>query len=423
MQKYKYTTADTFSINLKGTQSLYNPTASGIARMILTRFLYAKDEVELSLLTALLKKEDLKIIYYWAYELYYSGFENELFDLLWKIYLDFYYVHQPYFLSYFKKKYDLWKSDKNANNAAYILRNMYNLKADGGVFLIRQRFASELSPTVLYKCNKSVLGDYDKQYHNLLLALERKHFENIWFHLKSLLEKGQDLKEISAVVTSFLHLKVDIDDDCVSIHYLLAVIYKALFVDDDVATLAKQPFVKRLDQKNTHMYVVPKQEHLDEMLRLEKELIPLTPKGGMQTYNTLLFKRMVAIDDTIGAFALARWQYEDLRREHWFHWEYYAMGSPVWLARLLKYGGSVNHDLKKIEFANEQNQDSFYELYAYELDELPQEVQLMSMKPVLKMNGSTWIKYVFGLDDGEDKDDGEDEDDGEDKDDLWQWKY
>ena len=397
--------------------------------MILTRFLYAKDEVELSLLTALLKKEDLKIIYYWAYELYYSGFENELFDLLWKIYLDFYYVHQPYFLSYLKKKHE--RGDKNANNVAYILRNMYNLKADCAVFLIRQRFALELSPTILYKskcnkskcnkskcnkskCNKSVFGDYDKQYHNLLLALERKHFENIWFHLKLLLEKGQD---VSAVVASFLRLKIDIDvADCASIHYLLAVIYKALFVDvdinDDVATLAK-----RLDQKNTHMYVVPKQEHLDEMLRLEVEPVYLTPKGGMQTYNTLLFKRMVGIDDTIGAFALARWQCEDLQREHWFHWEYYAMGSPVWLARLLKYGGTVNHELKKIEFADEQNQDSFYELYAYELDELPQEVQLMSMKPVLKSNGSAWIKYVFGSDDGEDKDDAE----GEDK--LWQWKY
>ena len=107
------------------------------------------------MLTALLKKEDLKIIYYWAYELYYSGFEAELFDLLLKIYLDFYYVHQPYFLVYFKKKHDLWKADKDidkkVNHVAFILRNMYNLKADGGVFLVRQKFALELSPTILYK--------------------------------------------------------------------------------------------------------------------------------------------------------------------------------------------------------------------------------------------------------------------------------
>ena len=137
--------------------------------MILTRFLYAKDEVELSLLTALLKKEDLRIIYYWAYELYYSGFETELFEFLGKIYLDFYYVHQPYFLGYFIKKRNLWKADKNVNHVAYIIRNMYNLKADGGVFMIRQKFTLDLSPTNLYKIknkNTNIFDSYDKRYHN-----------------------------------------------------------------------------------------------------------------------------------------------------------------------------------------------------------------------------------------------------------------
>jgi hypothetical protein len=370
--------------------------------MILTRFLYAKDEVELSLLTALLKKDDLKIVYYWAYELYYSGFEDELFDLLWKFYLDFYYANQPYFLTYLKKKHDLWKvdKDKNVNHVAYILRNMYNLKADGGVFMIRQRFALDLSPTILYRCqNKTMVHKtmvnktmvhltgtgYDKQYHNLLLALERKHFENIWYHLKSLLNKGATP---SQVVAGFLKVDIIIIDNCLSVHYLLAVIYKALFATT----------VGVNDIKEKHIYVVPKLEHLDEMLKLEKELIPLTKKGNAQIYNTLPFKRMVSIDDHIGSFALARWQYESLQREHWFRWEFYAMGSPLWMKRLDKYGGKVNHDLRKIKFATDADEEAFYGLYAYELDELPKEVQAMSMKPLFKNNGSAWFNYVFGTD-------------------------
>ena len=40
---------------------------------ILTRFLYSQDEVILSLVTSLLKRDDLQESYYWAYELYYSG--------------------------------------------------------------------------------------------------------------------------------------------------------------------------------------------------------------------------------------------------------------------------------------------------------------------------------------------------------------
>ena len=64
----------------------------------LTRFLYIKDEVELSLVTALLKKKNLQECYYWAFELYYSGFDTELFQLLWKIYFDFYYEYNPIFI-------------------------------------------------------------------------------------------------------------------------------------------------------------------------------------------------------------------------------------------------------------------------------------------------------------------------------------
>lgn len=393
-------------------------------KMILTRFLYTKDEVELSLITALLKKEDLKIIYYWAYELYYSGFEVELFELLWKIYLDFYYIYQPYFAIYLKKKYKLWKDDNDMKHVAYILRNMYNLKASGNVFLIRQRFALATGPTVLYRYkykNPLYLTGYDKPYHNLLLSLERKHFENSLYHLKVLLDKGHSLNEISAVVASFL--KIDIVNDYVSIHYLQAVICKALFADIDKKELQSNEIHKQI-------YVVPKQEDIDEMIRLEKETIPLTQKGNAQVYNTLLFKRMVSIDDHIGSFALQRWKCGDFIKEQWFHWEYYAMGSPLWSARLRQYCGIINHISKKIEFACEKNEEAFYDLYAYELDELPKEVQAMSMKPLLEKNGDVWFNYVFGIVQGQCDEITCHESmcdeitcENREKDSIWQWDY
>ena len=55
------------------------------------------------------------------------------------------------------------------------------------------------------------------------------------------------------------------------------------------------------------------------------------------------------------------------------------MGSPLWQKRLSKWGGSVNHITKKIEFPTDEMQEAFYELYAYEFDELPKEVQAMSL--------------------------------------------
>ena len=76
------------------------------SELIFTRYLYVKDEVRLALLASILKKSDDAI--FWAYELYYSGFKHELFELLWNIYYDFFATLNPSFESYFLKKHGEW---------------------------------------------------------------------------------------------------------------------------------------------------------------------------------------------------------------------------------------------------------------------------------------------------------------------------
>lgn len=348
--------------------------------LILTRFLYAKDEVELSLMMALLKNEDLQIIYYWAYELYYSGFA--IFDLLLKIYLDCYYEKQPYLLSYIRKKQQLWKADGDMKHIAYVLRNMYKLQVSNTVFMARQYMFnyggakfdyqagsvcattyddSAFGPTILYK----IEGGTYRQY--FLRAVARRHMENVWYYLKMLLEKGEGEAEAVEVVEEALGIGLDATilkekDTSLLTHYIIACIVEVLYnTDVDADTDAKK-----------HIFVVPKKEHLDHNRSLEEEKI--TP-----VYDTLMHKRFVSIDQEIGMFTLARDSLTDLVKEVWFHWEYYAMGSPLWQKRLSKWGGSVNHTTKKIEFPTDEMQEAFYELYAYEFDELPKEVQAMSL--------------------------------------------
>ena len=48
---------------------------------ILTRFLYVKDEVQIALFMSILQKKKEDSLF-WAYELYYSGFEEEAFILI-----------------------------------------------------------------------------------------------------------------------------------------------------------------------------------------------------------------------------------------------------------------------------------------------------------------------------------------------------
>ena len=99
----------------------------------LTRFLYPHDEVELSLLTALLLKKDLQECYFWTFELYFSG--CPIFPLIWKFYLDFYAeLDRPpakALKTYLKKK----ELANNVPAIAAIIRNLFLAKATATVFL------------------------------------------------------------------------------------------------------------------------------------------------------------------------------------------------------------------------------------------------------------------------------------------------
>ena len=76
-----------------------------MTKLILTRFLYIYDEVCISLLTSLLKKQSLDECYFWTSELYLSGLEKECWEFIWFVYYDFYYIDNPYFGDYISKKY------------------------------------------------------------------------------------------------------------------------------------------------------------------------------------------------------------------------------------------------------------------------------------------------------------------------------
>ena len=60
-----------------------------------TRYLYNIDEVILTFLECLLKQNNLEECYYWFYEYYKSGYVEESWNLLWKIYYDFYMIKNP----------------------------------------------------------------------------------------------------------------------------------------------------------------------------------------------------------------------------------------------------------------------------------------------------------------------------------------
>lgn len=74
---------------------------------------------------------------------------------------------------------------------------------------------------------------------------------------------------------------------------------------------------------------------------------------------------------------------EKMREMYHYEWLYHASFSPVWRERIEKNNGQINHEKRKVEF-NEENDDfdNFYESFGYEPDEQKKEIQEKNI-PVL----------------------------------------
>ena len=88
------------------------------SKIILTRYLYWKEDVLASLFYDLLQKNRDRSLF-WAFELYYSGFEKEVFAFLKCVY------HQVYFLQNTRlcKYVDKWTQENNPQSLANIILN------------------------------------------------------------------------------------------------------------------------------------------------------------------------------------------------------------------------------------------------------------------------------------------------------------
>lgn len=79
--------------------------------LVFTRYLYSKTEVMQSLLIALLDRK-LKEALFWTYELYYSGFQDDLYDYIVQIHDLFYYEFNPRIHLFIQPLLDEWNTDQ-----------------------------------------------------------------------------------------------------------------------------------------------------------------------------------------------------------------------------------------------------------------------------------------------------------------------
>ncbi len=80
-----------------------NPLRHQHTTMLLTRYLYDKAKVEITLYHAILQRDFIQAAF-WAYELYFSGFEEQVIEQLNRVYDQIFKPNHPKLGLYFKKK-------------------------------------------------------------------------------------------------------------------------------------------------------------------------------------------------------------------------------------------------------------------------------------------------------------------------------
>ena len=140
-------------------------------KIIFTRYLYIKEEVEYSLLLSLLNKSDDAL--FWAYELYYSGFQEDLIYYILKIYYDFYASLNPSFEAYlFKKINEFFENDEiNENGNINEKENLKKNKIIGTIVqnLLIRNFNCDIFYIKLLNQNNLLINIFrNENYFDLL---------------------------------------------------------------------------------------------------------------------------------------------------------------------------------------------------------------------------------------------------------------
>jgi hypothetical protein len=314
-----------------------------------TRYLYIKDEVKYSILISLLKKNDEAK--FWAYEFYYSGFKEELWEFIWKIYYDFYASLNPKFKKFLSEKHVSWKeSPTNDLLIAQIIDNLKIRPWNMDVFLLKQ-----LSNSLPLSASE-----------DLTTLIKKKDIEGIANYV---LQKKIDVEQLNT------HFQKKYFSKKMSKHEILANIVHLYSLEESLK-MGKSLFIISDDDLSPYKTIFA---HYDSSFYPYK-ILPLVTKYGIDSESML------------SLFELARDTTQDLQRVFHYHWVYYTLNTPIWSKRIIEFEGTPNHETKDIDFDDDDDFEEFYDHFNYEPDEQKLDQQKKHIGPI--KTSSTW-KLVF----------------------------
>ena len=356
--------------------------------LVFTRYLYIKEEVRIGLLVSILNKSDDAI--FWGYELYHSGFKHEFFNLIWKIYYDFFATLNPAFEVYLLKKHKEWlreNGDSQDKFVSSIIQTLLFRPFNTDMFLLRN-ICEKFDIDINYI---KEITNIDDLKDNMIQWVSNKDLRSIAQWILNLNKNTIKLVDIYDICLDIFNnptkskLMKEFDSALtlnININPNIILLSKIVTLFSDKAELKKG--------KNMYISVEP-----EDIIQYKT----IVGNNDILAYQILKKACICGIDDFkhLSLFKLTRNKY-NLQETYWYHWEYHASFSPIWLKRIKQFGGYRDYSNRQLLFVKKPDDillQEFYKLYGLEPDECPLSIQNKSIQPIEKIYDWKWFNNKY----------------------------
>ena len=320
-----------------------------------TRYLYEVDEVKIALIIAILNnKPDAE---FWAYELYHSGYSNELTLLFWELYYDFYATLNPAFEKYLQTK--LKNCSENEKLVATIVNNFTIRPHNTDMFLLRNITTN--SPTEFLFTKKT-------DYYSIAAAV---------------LQEPYDEDKLTKTLEHFTSLGLKLNQPKIVTEFKK----QSEFIRSNLLLMT---LIMRCYSKLNK-------------LKMGKNLYIQIDMTEIEEYRTILLKQprktlksacLHSIDEHgyLSLFHLKR-DDSDIVSAYRDGWLYAASFSPLWNSRIKQHNGSMNVETKEVVFETDDDTEEFYSQFGLEPDEQAIDVQHKSIGPIRHNETINWYSF------------------------------
>ena len=364
--------------------------------LVFTQYLYIKEEVCIALLVSILNKSDDAI--FWAYELYYSGFKHEFFNLIWKIYYDFFVTLNPAFEVYLLKKHKEWLNTNGENSdcqdklVSSIIQTLLFRPFNTDMFLLRN-ICEKFDIDISYTKEITTLDDLKDNMMQWVSNTDLRSIAQWILNVNNNKIKLVDIYDIcldifNNLTKSKLMKEFDYALSDLSLNINPNINPNIILLSKIITLFSNNAKLKK--GKNIYISVDP-----EDIIQYKS----IVGNNNMLAYQILKKACICGIDDFkhLSLFKLTRNKY-NLQETYWYHWEYYASFCPIWLKRIKQFGGYRDYSNRQLLFVKKPDDillQEFYKLYGLEPDESPLDIQNKSIQPIEKIYDWKWFNNKY----------------------------